>query len=177
MCYRVRPRSNYLRESDRNRGGLLCLHEQGQALPLCAGSGRIGRDTWNVKGDGRAGMGESDVGNLIRTKRGAQQFRVRRVAYHRADGCLIRMIGVGVESEPNQVFEGHRQIVGSGRNLKQEDVSPGGATARIRCVALGGGYVIIGALHLLSILEIGDREQLRWTKQIPTVHTAVNSLV
>jgi hypothetical protein len=130
-----------------------------------------------VKGDGRGVVGKSDIGNLIRTKRGAQQLRVRSVAYHRADGRLIRIIDVRVESEPNQVFEGHRQIGGLGRDLKQEHVSAGTAPARIRCVALGGGYVIIGALHLLRILEIGDREQLRWTKQIPTVHTAINSLV
>jgi hypothetical protein len=130
-----------------------------------------------VKGDGRGGVSKSDIWNLIRTKRGAQQFRVPCVAYHRADGRLIWIIGVVVKSEPNQILKGYRRIGESGRNLEQEDVRAGTATARIRCVALGGGYVVIGALHLLGIVKIGDREQVRGTKQIPTVHAGIHSLV
>src|SRR4029077_4760597 len=110
-------------------------------------------------------------------KRGAQQLRVRSVAFHRADGCLIRIIGVVVKSEPNQMLKGYRRIGESGRNLKQEDVRAGAATARIRYVACGGSDIVIRAQHLLGITEIGNREQFRGTKQIPGVRTAINSYV
>jgi hypothetical protein len=130
-----------------------------------------------VKGDGRGRVGKSDTGNLIGTKRGAQQLRVCSVALHRADGCLIRIIGVVVKSEPNQVLKGYRRIGESGRNLKQKDVTAGTATARIRYVAIEGGNIVIRAQHLLGITEIRNREQLRGTKQIPRVRTAINSYV
>jgi hypothetical protein len=130
-----------------------------------------------VESDGRGRVGKSDTGNLIGTKRGAQQLRVCSVALHRADGCLIRIIGVVVKSEPNQVLKGYRRIGESGRNLKQVDVRAGTATTRIRYVARGGGDIVIRAQHLLGITEIGNREQFRGTKQIPRVRTAINSYV